>query len=227
MTKETIDNTFLQEQKDYSIFRKFNDPGLANETAILLINSGIPAVLGNNSPSLDNTVTGGGANEETEVRIPKTYFEKAEAILKQQAEELVEDIDKDHYLYSFTDEELFDILLKPEEWGELDRTLAPKILDERGKPVDEALVKQLRNQRIKDLAKPDESHLLWVGAGYAFALLGGFLGIIIGYSLWKSRKTLPNGEKVSSYSVKDQMHGKYIFILGIILLPLYLAIRFL
>ena len=57
------------------------------------------------------------------------------------------------------------------------------------------------------------------------SLLGGFLGIIIGWYIWKSTKTLPDGNKVLSYNANDRKHGRIIFYLGIIIFPIAFALR--
>jgi len=77
-----------------------------------------------------------------------------------------------------------------------------------------------RQKRLEDLAQPDKRQIPWIIAGYIFSLLGGFLGLIIGWSLWKMKKTLPNGEKVYAFMNIDRMHGKLIFLIGIIILPI-------
>ena len=80
----------------------------------------------------------------------------------------------------FTDEELYDVLLKSDEWNKFDYTLAQKLLSDRGKSIDEELLNSLKKQRLEDLAKPDEGQKPWIIAGYFLALLGGFIGLIIG-----------------------------------------------
>ncbi|MEP7095275.1 MAG: hypothetical protein ABI793_14530, partial [Flavobacterium sp.] len=127
----------------------------------------------------------------------------------------------------FTDDELYEILLKADEWNEFDYKLAQKILTQRGKSVDTELLKALKKQRLDLLTKPEEDQKSSIMAGYIFAILGGFLGILIGYSLWTSKKTLPNGQKVYSYNEKDRVHGKNIFYIGLIILPFYIIIRIL
>ena len=69
---------------------------------------------------------------------------------------------------------------------------------------------------MKALAKPEESQKSWIIAVYLFSFLGGGVGVIIGYSLWSSKKTLPNGERIYSYKSEDRKHGKNIFIIGLI-----------
>ena len=122
---------------------------------------------------------------------------------------------------------MYEILLKADEWNEFDYKLAQKILVQRGKSVDTELLKALKKQRIELLAKPEENQKSWIVAGYIFATLGGLLGIFIGYSLWTSKKSLPNGQKVYSYNEKDRTHGKNIFYIGLITLPFYVIVRFL
>jgi hypothetical protein len=115
-------------------------------------------------------------------------------------------------------------VLKQDEWSEFDYVLARRLLGERGKTIDEAELHNLRGQRIAELAKPERSHMGWITTGYITSLLGGFFGIIIGYVIWSSRKTLPNGQVVPTYTETDRQQAKIIFILGLIVLPLCIII---
>ena len=211
--------------ENYSIFKKFPTLEQANELKELLKENGIESLLADNIPPVDVTFSGNTLQNEFEVRIKQSDFKKAEEILEKNAENLIDQVDKDHYLFEFTDEELYEILLKSDEWNAFDYTLAQKILKKRGKSVDKELLNSLKNERLKDLAKPEENQRPWIIAGYIFSLLGGFLGLIIGYFLWTSKKTLPNGQKVYSYSANDRKHGKYIFYIGLIIAPTALLLK--
>ncbi len=138
---------------------------------------------------------------------------------------MINEVDRDYYLFEFTDEELYEILLKSDEWSAFDYSLAQQILTDRGKSIDKNLLNSLKNERLKDLAKPEGNQKPWIIGGYTFAILGGFLGLIIGYFLWTSKKTLPNGQKVYSYSVNDRKHGKYIFYISLIIAPTAMLLR--
>ncbi len=210
----------------YSIFRTFSNIEQVTELQNALTENDIKTIIDDNSPPVDVTFTGGGAiNHKIEVRIKPSDFKKAEKILEQLAKQNLNDIDPDYYLFDFSDEELYDILLRSDEWNKFDYTLAQKLLKDRGKNVDEALLKALKKQRLEELAKPDENQRPWIIAGYVFAILGGFLGLVIGYFLWTSKKTLPNGQKVYSYMAKDRRHGKYIFYIALIIFPSALLLR--
>lgn len=58
-----------------------------------------------------------------------------------------------------------------------------------------------------------------------FSITWRVLGILIGYSLWTSKKTLPNGQIVHSYSEQDRGHGKNIFYIGLIILPFSILLK--
>ncbi|MEP0264127.1 hypothetical protein [Dokdonia sp.] len=211
----------------YSIFRKFPSLELAKELETMLQTHGIESILGDNVSSVDATISGGTLQNQIEIRIKPSDFEKAEAILEKNVEDLIDQIDKDYYLFQFTDEELYEVILKSDEWSPFDYKLAQKILTERGKSIDKDLLASLKNERLKLLAQPEGNQKPWIIAGYIFSFLGGFLGLIIGYFLWTSKKTLPNGQKVYSYSAKDRRQGKYIFYIGLIIIPSALLIRIL
>ena len=211
--------------QDYSIFKKFPTLEQANELKALLDENNIEFILADNVPPVDVTFSGSTLLHEYEIRLKPADFKKAETLLTQLAEQQLNDIDPDYYLLKFTDEELYDILLKVDEWGPFDYSLAQKLLKDRGKPIDTALLASLKKQRLAALAKPEENQKAWIIAGYIFACLGGLLGIIIGYSLWTAKKTLPNGQKVPSYTENDRKHGKYIFYIGLIIAPTALIIK--
>ncbi|MGC4022060.1 MAG: hypothetical protein QM734_09015 [Cyclobacteriaceae bacterium] len=154
-----------------------------------------------------------------------TISDKADSLLNKVGEKASEAVGKDHYLYEFTDEELFDILSKPDEWNEMDFHLARRILSERGKEIQSETVELLKKQRLKELSKPEESSKAWIYAGYFFAFLGGFLGIFMGISFLTAKKLLPNGQKVPAYSSSVRNHGMKITIIGIIMFIISIVIK--
>jgi hypothetical protein len=211
---------------DFAIFRRFSDTGQANELAEELRKNGIECRLIDDSPSIDITFTGNSAfQKETQLMIMQSDFEKANKVLDENADETLIHINKDHYLFDFTTEELFEILAKPDEWNALDYKLAQRILKDRNQNIDENLLKALKQERIKELSKPDKHQGKWIVIGYILSLMGGLLGIFIGWYLWTMKKTLPNGEKIYVYSENDRKHGRRIFVIGMVLFPTTLLIK--
>jgi hypothetical protein len=58
-------------------------------------------------------------------------FNKLDTILENQSEFSIDDYDKKHYLFSFSDDELIDILKKSDQWSIQDRILVCKILEQK------------------------------------------------------------------------------------------------
>jgi hypothetical protein len=208
-------------------FRNFSTWPQAKELETLLNKNDIKTVLADNISVADLSFSGNTLLDKYEIKIKSSDFEKAEAILEKEAEDIINKIDPNYYLISFTNEELYGVLLKPDEWSIFDYKLAQKILTNRGKILDLEMLSSLKKDRLKILAKPEENQRPWIIAGYLFALFGGGLGIIIGYSLWKSKKTLPNGERLHTYNQKDRISGKKIFFISIIAFPLAFTLNIL
>jgi hypothetical protein len=211
--------------QNYVTFKKFPDAAQAKGLQQFLIENGIECVFKDTPAQLGSSFAGGEMLNEYEVQLHTDNFEKADALLEHHAANMLKDLPEDYYLFSFTDEELQDVVLKHDEWSEFDYMLARKLLTERGKEIDEEHIKSLRHQRISDLARPEASQHSWVIAGYIFALLGGFFGIITGYVLYTAKKTLPNGQVVPTYSETDRAQGKIILVLGIAVLAVSILIK--
>lgn len=211
---------------DFRVFKVYPTRELALELKDLLDKESIDTILGDNIPPVDVTFSGSTHEHRYEIQIKHSDFPKAQEVLESHTENMLDQVDDDYYLFDFSDEELYEILLKADEWNEFDYLLAQKILVNRGKPVDRALLSTLRKERIKSLSQPEGNQKPWLYAGYIFALLGGVIGIIIGYFLWTSKKTLPDGNKVYSYSAEDRSKGKILFFFAITIFVLYILIRF-
>lgn len=159
------------------------------------------------------------------VKLHPADFELAQQLQEQVNEQLLRRLPAHHYLYSFSDAELFDILTRPDEWSSLDVTLARVLLQRRGREVPAATLQQLRQQRSAELARPEASHPGWIVAGYVLALLGGLLGLLVGAQLYFHRKDLPSGQRVYAYAAADRAHGLRILVLGAVMFGLALYLR--
>lgn len=213
--------------ENFIAFRNFPTLNQAQELELLLNKNNIKTFIGDNIPPVDVTFSGSTLQNQYEIKIDPSDFEKAEAVLEKDTESLLGTIDKDYYLLSYTNEELYEILLNSDEWNVFDYKLAQKLLTERGKTIDPEMLASLKKERLKILAKPEENQKPWIIFGYIFALLGGGIGIVIGYSLWRSKKTLPNGERIYSYNAEDRKNGFRIFLISIIVFPISFFLSFL
>lgn len=115
----------MKENKS-AVFRKIASLEQAKEFQCFLKEKGINSAIVDNSPAVDLSFSGNTLLNEVQLFIEQSEFEHAQKILDEQAEEQLKNIDTDHYLFSFSKEELYELLLKPDEWSRLDVKLAKK-----------------------------------------------------------------------------------------------------
>jgi hypothetical protein len=196
-------------------YRQFYDEGSALEVGELFKKNGIDFDVFHEKQSLDSLYGDREFNNKFKLRIRPENFTKADELLIATIDKEIDTVDKSHYLFQFSDEELIELLSKPDEWNPLDIQLAKKILKERGKEVSDSTIEVLKQHRISELSKPEQSSKVWIYVGYILSLLGGLIGIFMSYSIMTAKKTLPNGSKIYVYSSTDWKHGTYIFFLGV------------
>jgi hypothetical protein len=130
----------------------------------------------------------------------------------------VQAIEEDDYLSKFSDEELLDVLKKPDEWNRTDYQLALKFLRERGQEITDEHLQALATARITELSQPNPMSSSMITLGYLLCLLGGIVGIMVGIQLYSSNKRLPDGRKTYAYSPQVRSHGARILALGSVML---------
>lgn len=161
------------------------------------------------------------------VKLQLADFERARQLLDELNQAAVTQADPDHYLHGFSDGELFDVLTRPDEWSSFDVALARHLLLQRGRDVSADTLTLLRQHRVAELARPEESQKAWIAMGYLSALLGGAFGVLIGWQLQFHRKTMPDGRRVFAYGEADRRHGLYILILSMVVLGGIIVFRIL
>ncbi|RKR81589.1 hypothetical protein BDD43_1738 [Mucilaginibacter gracilis] len=200
---------------EFLTFRRFNEPALAKRLTALLDEKGFAYEVEDNSLVFNPSFV---ANDELAkeycIKLRKQDFDTVNELLVAEEEQNIDNVEPDYYLFAFADNELRDIIINQDEWSAFDFALARKILNDRGIAINAPEIELIRQQRLTVLRKPEKTETLWIVIGYMCVLLGGVLGICIGWILWKFKKTLPNGERVYSYTATDRAHGKWIFILG-------------
>lgn len=164
---------------------------------------------------------------EFRVKIKKADFQKVEKIEINHFETIIEDIDKDYYLFDFSKSELIEIIKNSDEWSKLDFILAKKLLESKGENIDSNVINEYKNQRLEKLSVPEKSQTIWVIIGYIAAFTGGLFGFLIGYHLLTHKRLLPNGDKIFDYNEKDRKHGERILIIGVFIFILSLFRMFL
>jgi len=191
----------------YTTFKKFPDPAEAKKLQQLLLDNNIESLFIDVSPSLGSSF-GGDLLKEYEIQVKSSDFERAEQLLEESAGELLNNVPNDYYLLTFTDDELYEVIVKRDEWGGLDYRLAKLLLNKRGRPVDETLEKRLRAERMDELARPEQAD--------AYSN-----GILSSYVIYSAKKTLPDGTVVNMYSKADRQRAHFRLIIGIIIMVVF------
>jgi hypothetical protein len=212
--------------ENFLTFQRFNDEELAKDLIDKLNENGIPLETEDSNKFFDPTFALNPLSREISVKLRPGDFEVAQKLLANHYKAQLDSVDPDYYLFTFSDQELAEIILKPDEWGDFDYQLAQKILSERGKEIKPEVADLLRKQRIDELAKPETSHRYVVVIGYFSAFFGGLLGILIGWHLSYSKKTLPDGRSIYRYTEKERDDGTRILLVGTVCFVIWFFVRY-
>jgi tetratricopeptide (TPR) repeat protein len=209
--------------QDYAFYQKFTSKAQMDDLVAVLDSKNIPYQV-NQSKSIDTVYTNTDLGKGITVYLRREDFEKANQAYEEAVLGNIEHIDPDYYLFQFEEEELLEIVHKPDEWGAFDRVLAKRILRERGVEITDEMADELYQQRLKTLAKPSKEGSGLVMLGYLLAFAGGLGGTFIGWHLFSYKKTLPNGTDVYVFHESVRKDGKTIFYISLVVLVISIAV---
>lgn len=211
--------------EQFQVFQRFNTLEIAEEITQRIRDKGIECIIVEDKKYFDPTFANNQIEPAISIKLNPGDFTLAHAALEEYYSHTLENIDDEYYLLNFTNDELTDIIQKPDEWGHFDYILAKKLLKDRGIEISSESANLLRKKRNEELAKPEISETFWIYAGYISAILGGFLGLIIGWTLKYHKKTLPDGNRVYSYGPNDRIHGRRIIQISAVAITFWTIIK--
>lgn len=199
---------------DFKTFMSLNDLAIADEMAVILETHKIPFKLQDTAKDFDASFANDPAKQSFLIMINPKDFERTSAILEQHTLLNLDEIDPQHPLFSFSTEELKDVVKNYDEWHPIDVKLAKYLLEKQHITVDATEIKA--QQHLKELKtyEPEKSSTITLLLGYVFCMLGGMAGIGIALFMMNAKKTLPNGSKKFVYSNSDRKHGLFMLLLG-------------
>jgi hypothetical protein len=204
---------------NYITYKRFNDISIAQSFAEKLTESGIENEIEDHTKLSDINFARTHFGSHIDLKIDANNFIKADKILEAFYQKEIDNVPEDYYLHTFTDEELRDIIMKPDEWGHFDYLLAQKILTAKGKGMSMEEIKLIKFRRDTELAEPESTNYTWIILGYLisivwsfFSVLGGFTGFFVGWAFAFSKKTLPDGQMVYRYSEEQRKQGMFLMI---------------
>jgi hypothetical protein len=207
-------------QDKFLTFKRLNDEAAADDLTQHLKEFDIPFIIEDTDKFFDPTFARDPMQRDIFIKLHPQDFVKAQQRLDEYYKGLIKNINSDYYLFGFTNDELIDILAKPDEWGDFDRQLSEQILKNRGVAIAAEQLAALKNKRHDELSKPASSGNNWVVVGSLMLCLGGFVAMFVGWHLYKSKKTLPDGSSIYIFNEADRQKGKLIFILASIVFAL-------
>jgi hypothetical protein len=209
--------------KELVAFQLLHSRQIAEEMGSVLDREGIAYEIVENKKYFDPSFAFNKVDPEINLKLMAGDFIKARNVLERVYTRQLEEVDPGYYLFKFKDDELLEIIRKPDEWGIFDHALAKRILSDRGIVVPDEAVGEVMNARLKALKEPESVEPVWIGLGYVAALAGGFFGMLMGWLFSNMKKTLPNGERVFVYKEADRRQGSRIFKLGLIVFFIFMV----
>lgn len=223
----------------FEAFHLFQDEAIALEFAQLLNNAGIQCIIASNPRMLDHQFVGVDSAPDYALKVRPEDFSAANTILNSFFEKQIDSVDKEYFIFSFTNEELNDVLKKPDEWGYLNFQLAKKILGEREQSVSIETLEKMKAERKITLSATESPGLFLYIVAY-FLIISGLLFIIsrnlrpegfltvflsifsflIGRHINRHKKIMPDGQFVYGYHEKDRAQGKFITLLAFVVVLL-------
>lgn len=191
-------------------FKRFNNLNVAEAFAEKLQENGIEYTIENERKYWDISFANNEFPANILLKIEQANFNAANDVFEKYFAVDLETVDKNYYIFSFSDAELLDIVAKPDEWGYYDYNLALLILNNKGKNIDTTYINTLHQQRIELLQHQTSVKSYKLLIGYILAVLHFFPGFIAGWYLALFKKTLPNGHRFFVHTESDRQHGKVI-----------------
>ena len=145
---------------DYIEICRYPSFEMIKQIKIILDEKNIDYKIEDTTPSFDVTFANNTSNIQYILKIENKDFKKAEAILNNGAIESFEE--NDHYLNTFTDDELIDVVLNPKEWYNGDVEYAKKLIKDRNIDLSENDIEEYKknNQVLDELIEYAKSEII-------------------------------------------------------------------
>lgn len=205
----------------FATYRSFIEPEMAEELTRVLDEHGIPYRVERDKPPVDLAFTADHTHERILVSIPPDLFVTADKALESMTPNSEEDIDYDHYLKDFSDDELVEVLHKSSEWHPADVISARRLLASRGIDIEDAKIAEKQAQHLKKQRQPIRASALLIAAGFIFSIAGGLIGLGIGWSLVSMTERDVTGKTYPRYDHRSRDLGRCMIFLGLAALPFW------
>lgn len=227
---EVLDDDFAR--PTFEVYRTFYTESDAKHLISVLQSSNIPHQIERPKPLMDAVMGGDPHSPKIFVRVRKEDFKRLNQMVEEDMLQLMTQFEgelDDHFLQEYTDEELMEVLRKPESWSMDVVVVARQLLKKRGLEVSTEAMQRMRAERLEIARQPQKINKQWLIALYLLAPLGalllfltlaGYLAVLcisvgMGFYYWTSTTIDADGERFYTFDEAAQQHGKRIVWLSI------------
>lgn len=200
----------------YATYARFYAEAQAAELRAFLEGKGIAYVMEKDRPVLDKIYAGENLESMVNLKIPSEDFLRVNDLIVHEFPVDEEQVAKDYYLYTFSPQELLDVIHGNGDWNYFDRALAARILERQHIPI------------TAEVATPESFRPYHVGPGmllleYMAAVVFSYAGIIIGIATLAAYKTAGDGTKMKMYDSVTRTHARIWLVIGVIRSTIFLV----
>jgi len=213
--------------EEYLRFKLLPDKQTAEDFAEVLRQNNIDYKIEEDALVFDASFANHPLARDYVIAVKQSDFKNASAAYDEYFAKQLNDVPADYYLLQFSDDELLEILAKPDEWGAFDYQLATALLKKRGVDINMQKTDRLKADRYYELARPEGENATNIVGYYIVSILFFPVGWIIGWIWGYSKKQLPDGYRVYAYNEKVRLHGRIILLISIVVPVLTVILRML
>jgi hypothetical protein len=225
MSNTVLDENSIPRRRE--LYDKFSDEASARYLVELLKKHRIPYEVEKPKQLMDAIIVGESLNPKVFVNIYPEDFQRVNQLIEDDTLAMIETgkIDlKGHYLQDFSDEELKDVMCKPDEWNFDTTVIARYLLQQRGREYTSEQWAEMRARRFDELRKPKPGSRRWLISLFSMAIFGGFfwhvLSLLIAFPMayyyWKDTSLDPQGQRYFTFDEKTRNLGRFIFVLTVL-----------
>jgi len=197
-------------------YRTFTDPEEASALVQVLDHHKIPYRIDTARPPVDMSFDPDRTQERILIFVPQGCVVDAD---RAQETAVPSELDFDvggHHFQDFSDEELLDVLYKSHEWNPADVLIARRLLADRGVEVSAEAIEEKKEQLAESMRQPVKGPFFLMAAGYLLSLLGGILGIALGWSFATMKERDPSGREFYKYDEGTRRDGRWMMGIGFV-----------
>ena len=204
-------------------FRTFGTILDARETIDLLERAEVPFVVEDLNQAFDPFFAYNQVGHKVFIKVAQADLPRARQALLRTAALYLGQVAPDHYLHDFSTAELREVVRKQDEWSIEDVLMAQQLLRERGADMDEAALAAAWQDRLREIRQPQPADREGLFLGWLMVVLGGLLGVFIGYNYLQLRQYDPEGQPFHVYDPPTRQQGRRMMYAGLVMMGIWLA----